>query len=416
VSKVNVLDILYNEERSPLEFHFDALMGPNVSNFFIESEIYELYNIAKSNKLAGNVKEKKRLINEIVYSKGFRRWFSGTNRVIYRYLEDNSFCLKIAFDSVGLSDSLREYENQFYLKPFCTKIFDVHSCGVVSTTEVVQPIRLFEEFAQVAEDVFDLIVNRIIGKYVLDDIGCIEFFQNYGVRKGFGPVLLDFPYMYKLDGNKLYCTLKDKASGVNCSGLIDYDKTFDNIICTKCGKRYFAKDLQSSIDNNIIYVKGVNDVMSKVYLYQGENLESIIGGNESDFIDRSSNRITPSTKDQQIYDDFVPNGRRNRIKEQSKSETNIPNIIEQKVRVRSTTEIHKDKLEIPSNLGEIINQNILDEEDDEENILNKFNLKDSDFEENSQINTEYNQEDDVEYVEKIRKMKQKVDQDNDHLY
>jgi len=279
MAKVNVLDVLYSEEKSPLDFHFDSLIGPNIVYFFNEYEINELHKIARSNKLAGNVKKKKQLIDDIVSPKGFKRIFSGTNRVIYRYMEDLSFCLKIAFDTVGLSDSLREYENQFYLKPFCVKIFDTHPSGTVAFVEYVQPIRTIIEFGQVAAEVFDLIVNKIIGQYVLDDIGCLEFFQNYGVRKGFGPVLLDFPYMYKLDGNKLYCQMEDKETYHKCNGIIDYDSTFDNIICTKCKKRYFAKDLKKSIDNELIFVKGDVD-MSKVYIYRGNNLVAVRGGNE----------------------------------------------------------------------------------------------------------------------------------------
>ena len=33
------------------------------------------------------------------------------------------------------------------------------------------------------------------------DIGT-NFFMNWGIRPGFGPVLLDYPYVYELDGNK----------------------------------------------------------------------------------------------------------------------------------------------------------------------------------------------------------------------
>lgn len=445
MAKVNVLDILYSEERSPLDFHFDSLLGPNVSYFFSEQELYELYNIAKSNKLAGNPKEKKRLINNIVHPKGFRRIFSGTNRVIYRYLEDTSFCLKIAFDSVGLSDSLREYQNQYHLKPFCVKVFDVHQSGIAATIEYVQPIRTMIEFAQVAGDVFDLIVKRIIGKYVLDDIGCIEFFQNYGVRKGFGPVLLDFPYMYRLDGNKLYCSAQNRVTKEHCNGLIDYDATFDNIVCTKCGKRYFAKNLENQIDDNLIFVKGVND-MSTVYVYRGKDLISVIGGNETDFIDRSSNNIIPSTIEQQLYDDFVPNGRRNRMIEESKSDIKIPNF-QQKIdtsksdnvaaqikrdmieREKSTfipekREIHKEDINIPHDLGEIISSNTLDEDD---NILEKFNLTGSDFDEpileeeviennNTSVIADYGYKSNERFEKIINKKQKNEVENNDHLY
>ena len=299
----SVLDILYSAEKSPLEFHFDNLNGPFVRMFFSEYEVSQLYEIATSDDLAGSVKTKKKLIDDIVSAKGFQRKWSGTNRIIYRHMEDYSFLLKVAFDNVGLTDSLREYENQFYLKPFCCKVFDVHSTGVLSTVETVVPIRTINEFAQVCDNVYDLIANKIIGKYVLDDIGCLEYFQNYGVRRGFGVVLLDFPYMYKLDGNKLYCSQKDRVTGRVCNGEIDYDETFDNLLCTKCGKKYFARDLSQNIENDLIYLEGESK-MTKVYEVVNGNVR-VIGGNQSDYIERENERRIPPTQQQRLKG-FIP--------------------------------------------------------------------------------------------------------------
>ena len=91
------------------------------------------------------------------------------------------------------------------------------------------------------------------------------------IRRNHGPVLLDYPYVYKLDGKKLYCTKMDPMSQDGlCNGEIDYDSGFNHLVCTRCGKIYLATDLRdNSIDNKII-IKGGNEM--KVVLKQGDKV------------------------------------------------------------------------------------------------------------------------------------------------
>ena len=79
-----------------------------------------------------------------------------------------------------------------------------------------------------------MIANKFIGKYVLEDIGTI-WFKNWGIRPGFGPVLLDYPYLFEVDIRDLYC-YDMTPLGLPCGGQIDYDAGFNILICTKCGK------------------------------------------------------------------------------------------------------------------------------------------------------------------------------------
>ena len=84
-----------------------------------------------------------------------------------------------------------------------------------------------------------------------------------------GPVLLDYPYVYKLDGNKLFCNkLVDHTTGQTCDGEIDYDCGFNHLVCSKCGKSYLACNLRDdSIENNIV-IKGGNTM--KVSIKKGD--------------------------------------------------------------------------------------------------------------------------------------------------
>lgn len=73
--------------------------------------------------------------------------------------------------------------------------------------------------------------------------------------------MLDYPYVYELDGNKLYCKKPDPTSPTGlCDGEIDYDDGFNFLKCTKCGAIYKAKELEKKIKNEEIIVERKGDI------------------------------------------------------------------------------------------------------------------------------------------------------------
>lgn len=82
--------------------------------------------------------------------------------------------------------------------------------------------------------------------------------------------MLDFPYVYKLDGNKLYCNApsSNNPSGC-CEGVIDYDPGFNHLFCTKCGVRYKAKELEKAIKDDKVIVKSEGEHRMKVTVKGG---------------------------------------------------------------------------------------------------------------------------------------------------
>lgn len=225
-------------------YFFESIQGPNIYQFFHQSEIDYLKHIILNNK--NDVKLT--MMNALMSSKGFSRLAAGTNRIVYRFLDDPSFLVKVALDRVGLQDNLREFQNQRILKPFVTKIFSVTPDGLMATTERCIPVTRKEEFESIIEDVFYIIVS-IIGEYVMEDIGK-GFFRNWCIRPSFGPVLCDYPYLYRVDEAKLFCNKVDMKTRIRCGGQIDYDDAFNYLICTKCGKRYLAAELEDKSSNN----------------------------------------------------------------------------------------------------------------------------------------------------------------------
>lgn len=245
LSVIEALETYIPQDRPTIDF--DTIYPPcNILNLLTVQDIMELNKICKNRRLAGNPKEKQNRIKQIMMNRGFKKLAAGTNRLVFKYMEDQSFVIKVPFNSVGLRDNLDELYNQQFLKPFCTKVFQVSPCGTVGMFERVHGIKNREEFQLFSSLIFDIIINKFIGQFVLADFGT-KFFMNWGIRRDAYPVLLDFPYLYELDGAKLYCNRPDPLSEHGfCGGEIDYDSGFNHLICKKCGKTYLASELRLS--------------------------------------------------------------------------------------------------------------------------------------------------------------------------
>ena len=144
-----------------------------------------LYKILTSVRYNSKMDFKEAEAKKVLEYNGFKRLHAGTHRVAWRHLEYPTIILKVSMNKSSLMDNIREYQNQLYLKPYVTKVFEVSPCGTVGLFERCDQIKSREEFASIATEVFDLLSNWIIGKYIMEDIGS-TFFMNYCVREGFG--------------------------------------------------------------------------------------------------------------------------------------------------------------------------------------------------------------------------------------
>lgn len=267
-----ILTNLYQKRKTVGEFNWDTLYAPSMYCFMSEYDIQRLYNIASSIQYAGDIRKKEIAIKSILEPLGFRRLASGTNRLVYSYLENKTFLIKIAIDKTGMSNTPDEFRNQAFMKPFVAKCFESHPSGIIGTFERGMPITNMEEFISIWDDVFDAILN-LIGEYVIEDIGS-QFFMNWMIRENFGPVLCDYPEVFKLDGNKIFCT-KPAIIGQKyplCGGEIDYDAGFNYLVCTRCGKTYRASEVSAAIKNKLVILKGETDMNMNVQLVRGNEI------------------------------------------------------------------------------------------------------------------------------------------------
>lgn len=360
MARADLFSVLYAKKVSPMEFNWDSMVAPPLLSFLTVNDIYQLYMIAKSNKLASKPKQKYQMIDNILRPRGFRKIASGTNRVVYKYLDDQRYCIKVAYDRVALLNNPAEFRNQFKLKPFVARVFEVSPCGTVALCERVEPITTREEFANIANDIYDLLVNKIIGKYVVDDVGS-DFFQNYGIRLGVCPVLLDYPSVYELDGKNLYCNREDPDTHVPCLGQIDYDAGFNFLVCTKCGKQYQARQLakQEEEGNIVIKMEGVSRHMS-IKLYRGDEVVETIERNPETKVietrdDKSVSKPKVKVLNKKRFDD--------RQKRKKDSEVERRERLEKSIEKRAKT--IDDRIDT---VGEIYDAGQKQEEKEKENV------------------------------------------------
>lgn len=285
--------ILQSKIVSKEEFDYDTMFARPLYSLLSQYDIDRLYNIATSIRYAGDAVKKKNAILDIMHNRGFIELSAGTNRLCFSFLEDPTICVKVAADRTGIKDNPREFLNQAYLKPFCTKVFEISPCGTVGLFERVKPIQNREEFYSVAGQIYELI-DMLTSKYILADFGT-HYFMNYGFREfhDFGPVILDFPYLYEADISKLVCkkplTYPDGTVEM-CGGLIDYDLGFNKLVCTKCGAEYRAVELAKYINDNLILQKGSKSMV------EGIKVSLIKNGKVQKMYDTVMQEETPTIK------------------------------------------------------------------------------------------------------------------------
>ena len=265
------------------EYLFKELTAPPLANFMRMQDIAYLNKLATSVKYSAKLDFKYNEIDKVAEYYGFVRIGRGTNRAVYRHLENSIVCLKVAIDAVGVRDNPREYINQDYLYPFVCKIFEVDPTGTVALVERDNPITNREDFKSIAPKVYDLLRFWFTGKYVMEDIGT-NYFMNWGTRIYDGcPILHDYPYMFELDYRKIYCKAEDPITGI-CGGEIDYDDGYNQLVCSKCGATYRAIDLAKQIEKRIIEVDDTNtkeERRMKITLVMNDGSTKIVDTNNA---------------------------------------------------------------------------------------------------------------------------------------
>lgn len=236
-----------------ISVYWNNLVRPPIRAYIPDWVVQKLYEYMASPRLINNPTKRFKMTNELLEPWGFKPLASGTNRRAFYCVYDPGIILKIASDAVGQKDNQSEFAIQHMLKPFCPKVFDIAGDGAVALSERGEPMSEHDYKFVWAEEIFDLLFSLLARGYILEDVGS-NFYKNFGLRMGFGPMLWDFPYVYKLDWRKLICRKPDPITGQPCGGEIDYayNKGMSEIVCTRCGSRYSAKYLASAMPSEAL--------------------------------------------------------------------------------------------------------------------------------------------------------------------
>ena len=286
-----ILNMMYRGTTTIENFNWDSMTTVPILSLMTSQDIDYIKQLILSPRYSGNNKYKIEKIDDIMHLRGFTRFAGGTNRLVYVHPSAPNAVFKVAIDSVGINDNPAEFRNQNFLKPYCCKVFECSPCGTIASFEKVDRITTFEEFYTIADDYYYIIVNVILGKYVMDDIG-IDYFMNFGIRVGCYPVILDFPYLFELDGRKLECcnVLDD---GRVCGGEIDYDAGFNKLVCKKCGRIYRARDLAKPPKEGGILLRQRGGRRMKLEITRGDKVIKTYDSTiERDWLSRNDREAT----------------------------------------------------------------------------------------------------------------------------
>ena len=224
---------------------WERIQRPPIQNYIPPNVLGYLAQLIDDPKWMNKTAKKKKEVRRVLKQIGLPQIAAGTNRMCFGCDYDPGIVFKFGLDRVGRSDNIAESYNQYFLNGFGTKILHVLPNGLFSMCERVQTMDQ-KTFASYADTIYRLITYWAVHKNILiEDIG-YNFFKNWGVRIGFGPVLLDYPYIYKIDPFKLVCKRKDPYTQQECMGHIDYDRGLNQIICDRCGVRYGISDIAES--------------------------------------------------------------------------------------------------------------------------------------------------------------------------
>ena len=338
-----------------IDFDWNKLIRPQVYSYLPPNAIQELNSIVSSARLMNKPTVKYDLVNKLLYQYGFRPLNSGTNRRTFYNVMDPGIVIKLASDRVGRSDNISEFNLQGILKPSCPKTFDVTPDGLVALVERVEPMSESEYKDIYGGVIFDIIYSFLREGYIMEDVGG-NFYKNWGIRYGFGPVLLDYPYIYEIDWTKLKCRKVDPITNQVCNGWLDYDydKGLSEIVCTKCGARYSAKSLAKLIPSKAFnnFTRKRDNKMALINVNLRGNLAQILkDGTKVSYrnYNESETRERPNKYRGEGNNNTVDNNRKKQDRREARKD------------VLTNAEISRDFLEFAYNMGSKYGWNVYKE-------------------------------------------------------
>jgi len=214
------------------------IIRSRILEYFNKQLLVDLYNVCKSVKISDN-NQKTNIMIEVLnkHKLDYVELGPGTNR--FAILIDN-YVFKIALDKWGIQDNLNEFTMSDELQPYVIKVYETNE--LILACEYITVISK-EEFIEQKGNL-QSILSILAESYLLGDVGTVpRNYLNWGYRDNGDLVILDFAYIYRINGDELLCSV--------CNQFVDYDNNFHDLKCPKCNKKYTFIDLRKKISMEI---------------------------------------------------------------------------------------------------------------------------------------------------------------------
>ena len=170
---------------------------------------------------------------------------SGTNRYAFKL---DGYVIKVATDSDGKIDNLKEFKMAPELFPYVTNTYEVSDNGTLLVAEYIESFKTFYHMSQYKDKILD-ILNKLSDRYLIGDVGLAEKnFGNWGIRIGTDdPVCLDFAYVYEVSSKLFLCPY------CNAHPMLEPDSDYNYLMCPNkgCGRVFTFENIREKLGNNI---------------------------------------------------------------------------------------------------------------------------------------------------------------------
>ena len=222
----------------------------------------------------------------------------GTNRYAFKL---NGFVIKVATDSDGKIDNLKEFKMAKRLFPYVTKTYEVAKNGTLLVAEYIQPFQSYSEMLKYAEEIRN-ILTKLSSVYLIGDVGIdSKNYANWGLRVGSDePVCLDFAYVYEVSSTFFLC------SKCNTQSMLMPNKDFTGLYCSSpvCGAKYSFEDIRRRIGNDLHRLE-IGDLSTEGYIMTKPSEMVELTPERSNYLEKAKDAKKDQKKTEEIEpDDF----------------------------------------------------------------------------------------------------------------
>ncbi|MDD3172229.1 MAG: hypothetical protein PHF63_00945 [Herbinix sp.] len=217
-----------------------------ILQYFSKDIMKELNDVMEGHYRSNNEKTDKVKMILDSFDVPYRELGPGTNRYC---IQIENYAFKIALDRYGVIDNWNEFVICPELYPYVVKVYETN--GLINVLECVS--NLTKEEFMLSKSLIRQTLEQLAPGYLLGDVGTIQKnYLNWGRRDNNELVILDFGYIFAIPVELMGCD--------RCDSRLRYDSDYNDLICTKCGRRHTFIDVKRRLGNTNV----IEDIQQKM--------------------------------------------------------------------------------------------------------------------------------------------------------